>query len=309
MNIKRLYLIGNGFDQHHGIESSYWKFRDWLKDTDHQFAEQMSFIFDLLPSKQKSWGSLEESLGEIPPDILDFGLSGIPIIMIGKGNESLVSFCTPFQEVGYTLRDVLDELLMQFTEWVESYSEPSGIEAICMNTKDSIFINFNYTHTLENLYHIPKSNIWHIHGELGDDKLIFGHNVSRDKYIEKWMKEYSGTKSALKKCASMLNSTRKPVASIISRNKNFWKKLREVEEVYVYGLSCSDVDMPYLETIREHVSPNAMWTFSWFKKFDDQRPDTCIEDYIAKCETARKLNILNPHLINLEKILFNLRMF
>lgn len=29
----RLYIIGNGFDIHHGIESKYWNFREWVRKT------------------------------------------------------------------------------------------------------------------------------------------------------------------------------------------------------------------------------------------------------------------------------------
>ena len=30
--ISHLYIIGNGFDMHHGIDSSYFEYRMWLKD-------------------------------------------------------------------------------------------------------------------------------------------------------------------------------------------------------------------------------------------------------------------------------------
>ena len=30
--MKHLYIIGNGFDRHHGMETSYSHFRNWLED-------------------------------------------------------------------------------------------------------------------------------------------------------------------------------------------------------------------------------------------------------------------------------------
>lgn len=33
-SINELYLIGNGFDMHHCINSSYNNFKDWLEDKD-----------------------------------------------------------------------------------------------------------------------------------------------------------------------------------------------------------------------------------------------------------------------------------
>ena len=31
---RHLYIIGNGFDLHHGINSSYRNFRDWLYENE-----------------------------------------------------------------------------------------------------------------------------------------------------------------------------------------------------------------------------------------------------------------------------------
>lgn len=309
MSIKRLYLIGNGFDQHHGIKSSYWAFRDWLKDNDCEFANQIAYIFDFLPNRQNSWGNLEESLCEISPDVFDLGLSGIPTIILAKGGDDIVSFCTPFQELGYTLRDALNELLMRFTEWVESYSKPLASEIIAINRDEAFFINFNYTNTLEDLYGVPNKDIWHIHGQTGDDRLIFGHNTSKREYLQKMSDSYQGAKSNLNKCASMINSARKPITSIISKNKGRWNKLREVSEVYVYGLSCSNVDIPYLEKIKDAVSPDANWTFSWFKPFDPQSIEDEYSDYHTKLAIAQRIGIHSPKLMTLDDILINKKLF
>ena len=42
-------------------------------------------------------------------------------------------------------------------------------------------------------------------------------------------------------------------------NKDF-----EVDEIWVWGLSCGDVDMPYLEYLRKKY-PNAKWKFSYIE--------------------------------------------
>ena len=34
MSMKYLYIIGNGFDRHHGMETSYSQFRNWLEEKD-----------------------------------------------------------------------------------------------------------------------------------------------------------------------------------------------------------------------------------------------------------------------------------
>jgi len=48
---------------------------------------------------------------------------------------------------------------------------------------ESLFINFNYTDTLEELYGIPKSNILYLHNNANDysGDLIFGHAKKEEK--------------------------------------------------------------------------------------------------------------------------------
>ena len=45
-NRKTLYIIGNGFDLHHGISSKYTDFQQWLLSNGYSsFEEQLEFIF------------------------------------------------------------------------------------------------------------------------------------------------------------------------------------------------------------------------------------------------------------------------
>ena len=65
---------------------------------------------------------------------------------------------------------------------------------------DDYFLEFNYTHTLQQLYKISDDNIYYVHGECfgeDDDELIIGHgNDYRiyeikkliEKFEEKWWK-------------------------------------------------------------------------------------------------------------------------
>ena len=48
-----------------------------------------------------------------------------------------------------------------------------------------MFLNFNYTHTLERLYGIASERILHIHGQIGDkwDKIELGHDGIVDEPI------------------------------------------------------------------------------------------------------------------------------
>ena len=37
----KLYIIGNGFDMHHGIKSGYSNYRKWLEENDSDLYERL----------------------------------------------------------------------------------------------------------------------------------------------------------------------------------------------------------------------------------------------------------------------------
>ena len=47
--MKTLYIIGNGFDRAHGLETSYWDFRTYLKDNAEEFLENLEHIYGFYP--------------------------------------------------------------------------------------------------------------------------------------------------------------------------------------------------------------------------------------------------------------------
>lgn len=67
---------------------------------------------------------------------------------------------------------------MYFSDWIcglKTLTEPIVSPMIINN--NSLFLNFNYTDTLEKTYNICSENILYIHGKaLNGDRLIIGHN-------------------------------------------------------------------------------------------------------------------------------------
>ena len=61
-----LYIIGNGFDVHHGMNTSYKNFREWVYKNCHndiQYAfiiHQLEFLFD---AKSNLWSEFEYEMG------------------------------------------------------------------------------------------------------------------------------------------------------------------------------------------------------------------------------------------------------
>lgn len=53
---KELYLIGNGFDMHHHINSSYSQFNIWLENRDPVIYNRLFQVYEL--EGGELWGSL-----------------------------------------------------------------------------------------------------------------------------------------------------------------------------------------------------------------------------------------------------------
>jgi hypothetical protein len=130
------------------------------------------------------------------------------------------------------------------------------------NAKQNYFFTFNYTQTLERIYGIAENNICHIHGVakgnikyLTLDGFVFGHGrESFDTNVTDIVR-------------TAYNITKKPVNKCIINNRLFFEKLDEVNNIYSYGFSFGDVDMPYLEKICQsiHDTTGVTWYFNDFR--------------------------------------------
>jgi hypothetical protein len=59
---KHLYIIGNGFDLHHHIPSSYNDFKEWLEDNDIDTLYKVENILET--DEPKWWNEFETNLGK-----------------------------------------------------------------------------------------------------------------------------------------------------------------------------------------------------------------------------------------------------
>ena len=65
----KLYVIGNGFDLHHGIQSSYFNFKDFLEENDPDVYNVVDTYFG---NVKDFWWDFEKNLALLDEDqILD----------------------------------------------------------------------------------------------------------------------------------------------------------------------------------------------------------------------------------------------
>lgn len=284
---EHLYIIGNGFDLHHKINSSYCNFRDWLNETNPEVLNRVDEIYGYCDSKW--WSDFENQLASL--DALRFGGE----IAFENPPDLLSDHCDRTWndaeiEVEQQLEALYSDIRICFHDWIIQLNPPAVEKKIKIETVDSIFINFNYTKTLESLYGIVSSQILHIHGCVDiDEDFILGHGKSYDELerlnhenlpeppdnlsdeeLAEFYEERADSGQELHEqlatyaAVSGVASQRKPVAELIKKYTSFFESIKDVKYIHVYGLSLSVVDLPYLEYFASRFR-FAHWEFNDYK--------------------------------------------
>jgi hypothetical protein len=91
--------------------------------------------------------------------------------------------------------------------------------------------------------------------DLASEVIIFGHG----------QESYDTNVTDIVKTA--YNILKKPVNQCIVNNQSFFERINGVKNIYSYGFSFGDVDMPYIEKICNsiHDTNNVIWYFNDFR--------------------------------------------
>jgi hypothetical protein len=264
-----LYIIGNGFDLYHGLNTNYFDFYNWAKEKYPNFIYMMENLYTKIDPKDNKlmlWKDFEEALkhNEDLQKIHEFTLDyvsdfeSLPI-------EKQQTFAS--EEVKKTL----DKITPFFKEWVNTFSEKyKDVKKILPLGKNSKYITFNYTRVLEDVYGIDgNEHVWHIHGSVNDENVITGYDTSLiSETIFGTPIEEASEREILKELQKM----RKPTETIYTnRPKAFKDPLYEINTIIVIGHSLADVDIPYFRYIIEPLSDynDIEWQF-WVHKKEAQ---------------------------------------
>lgn len=282
---KTLYIIGNGFDQYHGLPTSYKCFLCYMLKQHPNDTERIGFIFDR-KNPNKLWSDFEN------------GLETFDSLELVKKNIDNWIHIERLCEFENLFDNVHSELKSFFHEWVlQIQMELDNGKRITLD-KDALFLNFNYTNTLERFYKITPSHICYIHRDTKNNKCaepIVGHShqnncVEKSKckicqYIKaygKYPKWANGLEDFAQKVIYELNEFWDGLAKepkiiqinpheiyTIFGNKDFFNKCNNLDEIYVMGHSMNDVDRDYFRKIHMQ-SPNAQWHISKYNKTDEE---------------------------------------
>jgi hypothetical protein len=132
--------------------------------------------------------------------------------------------------------------------------------------ENNLYLTFNYTLTLEELYKISPENILHIHGKVGDNcsNIIMGHGNNISSEISS---EYTNAEDEFLKYFfndKIKNSLKKDTTKIINNHRDFFNSLKEITEIYSYGCSFSNIDLPYIKEIYNNLSEESKEKVIWY---------------------------------------------
>ena len=282
MKNSTLYVIGNGFDQRHGLKSSYGEYHEYVHNNTpnvEDFLYQYFFLKEKLYIKDEKyyWCNFENDLASFDAEQFYSDYDNVSEGTGDQENPQRSDYNGVEDEIIDESGKMHSEIRESFWNWINDISETEIEQKNMHFEKDALFLSFNYTPTLEKVYNIP--NVFHIHGYIGDgndEKLVFGHGM---EVLEGEIPELdengesNRTPSYDAEAAShiLFYQFQKPVKNIIDENQSFFDSLKDVEKVVVLGHSLNDIDMLYILKIKKCISKKSSWLIVYYDNKDKER--------------------------------------
>lgn len=301
-----LFIIGNGFDINHGYHTDYKSFRKYLYS--HSYSILGIELSQYFPSEDSDlWNDFENELEFVDfEDATDFFVGEFTDDMSDKEWEREYSrnseLLDSFEEAPANIYPALCQALSDFI--TEEYSrhipkQKKYFKSIFDN--NSVFITFNYTKILEDIYKIQDDKVNHIHGiayhhffskddlveqVFDEPTIIFGHaNTKKHKYEEIDPDEYN---------AMMPNRCLRNMNKLLEKEYQLelFQKIilnQNIETVEIIGHDLGVVDEPYFKLLNKYLNKGSNINY-W------------LWDIKKKKEKTEKLKELFPQ--NITNIIF-----
>lgn len=271
-----LYIVGNGFDLHHGIQSSYAAFGRYLKEIDSETYSQMERYFSV---DDDFWWQFEAQLANLDTDsLLDDAAAYLP--SYGAEDWSDAGHHDYEYELGRAVTAISSTLRFRFSEWVRQLVIPPPIMMIgnlLPLRRDARYLSFNYTDTLQRMYGILDSSVTHIHGAAAraNDPLVLGHGWERtaaDSFNHGIDPESADVRvmAGNEIVNQYFTETFKPTARVIEMHQPFFRCLSGIKNIFIMGHSLSSVDLPYLHELQRHLgNSDVQWQVSFHESSEE----------------------------------------
>lgn len=320
--MKNLYIIGNGFDIYHGLDTRYQSFAKYLSQADGEIYDLILEYYGLPDISEEpvsdeeyaAWATFELSLADLDYEqVLDDHSDSIPNPASDDFRDR--DWHTYQIDMELIIEKLTNRLIANFNNFIIDVQYPENINDRKLKLiAKSGFLNFNYTETLQRYYGIETKEICYIHekSSKGDCKIILGHGTDPSNFevkapeqpeglteeqFEQWREQMSDQydysyESAKDEILSYYVKAFKNTVFIIDKNIDFFYGLNNVENVYVLGHSISEVDIKYFEAVKKHANKAAKWYVTFYSDYEKQK----------HYEALTKIGVKTANLIQLKMI-------
>ena len=282
-----LYVIGNGFDLMHKVESTYYDFRDSLGKN-----SKIRNVLDEHLTPDDIWADLETSLGQFDMELIAGDATVdtfLDLFDVYDGDSGAAEYFAAIDSATHPIVYISAELPRRFAAWVETLTVGTDDRPLRGLIGPGKVLCFNYTEFIEEMYGVPREDVCYIHGRRGGGKkaprtkLILGHLPSSSAVCLD--EHYSAVCEEFRQ--NMINSARgmildrffehdefltKDCRRIIADHADFFDGLSNVENIITIGHSFYDVDRDYYSKIAS-VAANARWYFGCYGIGDLERAE------------------------------------
>lgn len=288
MKTENLIIIGNGFDLYFNMPTGYRDFEKYISDNYLKEKESIEEMYFNSQCENKTlWSDFEIDLANVDKE---------QILNWATNPEETKELYSYISECDKTIREL-------FESWIKN------IDCV-INTKynkiidNSFIINFNYTETFERNFGVPEDRIYHIHGKIGEP-LVFGHKqgvsfplrevAPYDMDIED-LECYNEYESFVTKFInSYLFRTEKPTDKVIQKSDCLLRNIynidfSKVNNIFVIGLSCSEIDIPYIKWL--YGITNAKWHIGYHKRNDKKHLLEFIKSPVCFSENKKLIKMI-----------------
>ncbi len=291
--MKKLYVIGNGFDLHFGLPT---RTNNFVEELDKIQFDCFGSAKQIYASYGVNWSTFEADIANIDIDEIDEEVTEYPDYL-DDHDSTRDAVIWKVEEYTENLFDSREKALRNMIDNAEArISEIEPISYADFFDFNDEILSFNYTSTVESLFNYGK-DVFHIHGAYNNaDALVFGFKTASEEY-ERYKRKLDSFKNAkmkqeiieIKNDSSLsekekyqrieeiqycyeqewndpyLDKQYMAIADFYQRNKKdyqfdklltFLHGIGQIEKVVVLGHSLDDVDSEYFELIEKELSPS-----------------------------------------------------
>jgi len=270
-----LWIVGNGFDIAHGLNTTYNDFKEFLEEYNSNLK---NILEDGCYDSNLLWSQFEDQLGYLDYDyLLDVYRAEVDIGLDSPG-LCAHNMIQTIADIRYALEELPDAL----NEWISTIDVTDIGQLTLINDymteSENYFISFNYTNTLECVYNVDYTQIYYIHGsQYHEESLVLGHAgpVSPSNYeevngeliyspseqaaIDFSMDELIELDDAKDCIREMLRKDSHE--SLRNLNQFLDRHGSQINRIVSFGFSYGDADMIYIKSIIDYFNntPNFEW--------------------------------------------------